>query len=137
MKIQRALSIWIVASAMLTGFFWADVGYARPAHHARRPHRHAPSARLAIRDRSIARMDLTPRLVLDRPYGQLLTAPQIDMLPSSVSREMIPYGPVGSLGLVRFAGSNALSSGALGNSMDARSSLPSQRVGVNLSYDFR
>ena len=82
-------------------------------------------------------MDLTPRVLLVRPYDQNITAPRQFAFGRTVSRQITAGGPVGAVGLVHFSGSDALQSGAVGNGIASRASLPTQRVGVNLSYGFK
>ncbi len=82
-------------------------------------------------------MDLSPRKLLQRPYATVSGTPSDDRMPTSVSYQIAPNGPVGAVGIVNFAASHAVDPTYLSNAVANQSGAPSQTVGVSLAYAFR
>ncbi len=85
----------------------------------------------------LARMDLTPRDDLRRPYDQISPLVSEDRVPTAVSGRLSPNGPVGTVGLVQFSASHAIDPAALTNAVANQPGAPSQTVGAALAYTFR
>jgi hypothetical protein len=88
-------------------------------------------------DLTLAKMNLDPRIDRTSPALARAWRPQDDEIATTVSRQLTPYGPVGSLGLVRFAVRGGLDSSALGNAIASRPAPAPRRLGANLTYRFR
>jgi len=86
--------------------------------------------------RPLSAMDLTPRMPLDRPYGEMFAAPAEDHIPTAVSYQMAPNGPVGTVGIVTLASSHALDPSLMSNAVANQRGAPSQTIGAALAYNF-
>lgn len=125
--------------AVLT-VLWPTLSHARGVRAAAAPVTPrtlsaAPSA--PAPDLTLAHMDLGARFAsLDRPLAYIWR-PREDAMITTLSRQITPYGPVGTLGLIRFDPRCGLDGSALGAAVVARTRSASQRVGVNLRFRFR
>lgn len=91
---------------------------------------HAPT----LHTRRLADMDLRPRGALQRPYDQLGANVRPDILPTQVSYQLAPKGPVGSVGLVHM---ESFDRSVLSNEVQAQSGPPRSTVGAAVSYQFK
>jgi hypothetical protein len=116
----------LAAAASIDQYSHDQVGWT----YARRP----PAARPL---RPLWTMDLRPRKPLERPYAEVSGTQAEDHLPTSVSYQIAPNGPVGAVGLVDFSSSHAVDPIYLSNAVANQPGAPSQTVGVSLAYAFK
>ncbi|HWE99717.1 MAG TPA: hypothetical protein VG248_07970 [Caulobacteraceae bacterium] len=80
-------------------------------------------------------MNLQPRQAIQRPYGEPQNTLPPDVMPTKVSYQLAPDGPVGSLGLVHMAG-GSVDRSLMPNAVSNQPGLPSNTAGASLSFAF-
>jgi len=106
-----------------------------PAHHRARSAATALAA--SPPDRSLAQMDLVPRLYLKRPYApSSAAAPEPETPVTALSGQIASDGPIGSVGLINLSGRATMADRSFGDSLASQRGLPSRALGFQVSYNF-